>query len=75
MEKKINTPNPEEQSRGYGGGGCILLWGKFDKVCEIIGKVIVSICTLGIAPLCVYLSRKKKQQAAKVEAHSTTTEQ
>lgn len=68
MERKINTPNPEEKN--YGGGGCLFFFGKFDKVCEIIGKVIVSICTLGIAPLCVYIYRKKKAQVVQTEAHT-----
>ena len=68
MERKINTPNPEEKN--YGGGGCMFFFGKFDKVCEIIGKVIVSICTLGIAPLCVYIHRKKKAQVVQTEAHT-----
>ena len=70
MEKKINTPNPEERGWDYGGGGCTLIWGKFEKVCEIIGKIIVSICTLGIAPLCVYIYRKKKAQVVQTEAHT-----
>lgn len=60
---KINTPNPNDE-RNYGGGGCFFFWGKFDKACEIIGKVIVGICTLGIAPLCVYIYRKKKNAKA-----------
>lgn len=60
---KINTPNPNDE-RNYGGGGCFLFWGKFDKACEVIGKVIVGICTLGIAPLAVYLYRKKKNAKA-----------
>lgn len=60
---KINTPNPNDE-RNYGGGHCFLFWGKFDKACEVIGKVIVGICTLGIAPLAVYLYRKKKNAKA-----------
>lgn len=60
---KINTPNPNDE-RNYGGGGCFFFWGKFDKACEVIGKVIVGICTLGIAPLCVYIYRKKKNAKA-----------
>lgn len=60
---KINTPNPNDE-RNFGGGGCMFFWGKFDKACEVIGKVIVGICTLGIAPLAVYLYRKKKNAKA-----------
>lgn len=59
---KINTPNPNDE-RNFGGGGCMFFWGKFDKVCEVIGKVIVGICTLGIAPLAVYLYRKNKKKS------------
>ena len=61
---KINTPNPNDE-RNFGGGGCMFFWGKFDKACEIIGKVIVGICTLGIAPLCVYFYRKNKNEKTK----------
>lgn len=59
---KINTPNPNDE-RNFGGGGCMFFWGKFDKACEVIGKVIVGICTLGIAPLAVYLYRKNKKKS------------
>lgn len=60
---EIKTPNPEEKN-DWSGGHCFLFFGKFDKACEIIGKVVVSICTLGIAPLCVYIYRKKKSAKA-----------
>lgn len=63
MMKEIKTPNPEQRD-DWSGGGCILFWGKFDKACEVIGKVVVGICTLGIAPLAVYLYRKKKNAKA-----------
>ena len=61
--KEIKTPNPEQRD-DWSGGGCFFFWGKFDKACEVIGKVIVGICTLGIAPLAVYLYRKKKNAKA-----------
>lgn len=61
--KEIKTPNPEQRD-DWSGGGCIFFWGKFDKACEVIGKVVVGICTLGIAPLAVYLYRKKKNAKA-----------
>lgn len=58
MEKKVqNLPNAEE--RNYGGGGCILFWGKFDTACEIIGKIIVAIVSLGIVPI-VFKCKKLK---------------
>lgn len=60
---KINTPDPSDE-RNFGGGGCMLFWGKFDKACEVIGKVVVGVCTLGIAPLAVYIYRKKKNAKA-----------
>lgn len=63
MMKEIKTPNPEQRD-DWSGGGCFFFWGKFDKACEIIGKVIVGICTLGIAPLAVYIYRKKKNAKA-----------
>ena len=56
----IKTPNPKDE-KNYGGGGCTLFWGKFEDACEIIGKIIVGICTLGLAPLGVYLYRKHKK--------------
>lgn len=63
--KTINTPDPNDKRNfGWGGGGCTLLWGLFEKVCEIIGMVVVTVCTLGIAPLCVYIYRKKKHEKA-----------
>lgn len=61
MENKINTPNPKEE-KNFGGGGCTLFWGKFEDTCEVIGKIIVGICTLGIVPLSVYLYRKHKNE-------------
>ena len=73
---RINTPNPEE-SKNYGGGHCFLFFGKFEKVCEVIGKIIVGVCTLGIAPLSVHLYRKakaKKVQPAEPETQDEKTE-
>lgn len=65
MNEELNkSPLPEAEAKtgdGWGGGGCMFLWGKFDTACEIIGKIIVGIVTLGIAPLVVYLCRKKKE--------------
>lgn len=61
--ERINTPNPNDE-KNYGGGGCFLWWGKFEDVCEKIGLVIVSICTLGIVPLSVYIYRKAKAKNA-----------
>lgn len=61
LEKK---PLPEAEPKNSGpwhGDGCMFFWGKFDDVCEVIGKIIVGILTLGIAPLVVYLCRKKKE--------------
>lgn len=66
---RINTPNPEDE-KNFGGGHCMLFWGKFEKFCEAVGKIIVGVCTLGIAPLSVYLYRKHKdkpQDAQKTE--------
>ena len=66
---RINTPNPDDE-KNFGGGGCMLFWGKFEKFCEAVGKIIVGVCTLGIAPLSVYLYRKHKdkpQDAQKTE--------
>lgn len=74
--KKINTPNPNEE-KNFGGGGCTLFWGKFEKACEVIGKIIVGVCTLGIAPLSVHLYRKakaKKVQPAEPETQDEKTE-
>lgn len=62
--KDINTPNPNEERGGFNGGHCFLFWGKFEKFCEVVGKIVVGVCTLGIAPLCVYLYRKKKNEKA-----------
>lgn len=62
--KDINTPNPNEERGGFNGGHCFLFWGKFEKFCEVVGKIVVGICTLGIAPLCVYVYRKKKNEKA-----------
>lgn len=62
--KELNQvlPDAEEKAKGgWGGDGCILFWGKFDRACEVIGKIVVGICTLGIAPLIVHLIRKKKE--------------
>lgn len=65
MSEELNKkPLPEAESKNGGpwhGGGCMLLWGKFDTACEIIGKIIVGILTLGIAPLVVHICRKKKE--------------
>lgn len=60
--QKINTPNPNDE-RNYGGGWCSFLFGPFEKICQIIGEIIVGICTLGIAPLSVYLYRKNKKKS------------
>lgn len=62
--KNPNQVLPEAETKtgdGWGGDGCILFWGKFDNFCEVVGKIIVGIVTLGIAPLIVHLSRKKKE--------------
>lgn len=72
----IKTPNPEEKN-DWSGGGCFLFWGKFDKACEVIGKVVVGVCTLGIAPLAVHLYRKakaKKVQPVEPETQDEKTE-
>lgn len=65
MSENLNkSPLPEAEAKNGGpwnGGGCMLLWGKFDDVCEVIGKIVVGIITLGIAPLVVHLCRKKKE--------------
>lgn len=58
--ERINTPNPEDE-KNYGGGGCTLFWGKFEKFCQIVGMIIISICSIGIVPLAVFLYRKNKQ--------------
>lgn len=74
--KEIKTPNPEEKQE-WSGGHCILFWGKFDKFCEAVGKIIVGVCTLGIAPLSVHLYRKakaKKVQPAEPETQDEKTE-
>ena len=74
--ERINTPNPESE-KNYGGGGCFFFFGKFEKVCEVIGKVVVGVCTLGIAPLSVHLYRKakaKKVQPAEPETQDEKTE-
>lgn len=72
----IKTPNPEEE-KNWSGGGCILFFGKFEKACEVIGKIIVGVCTLGIAPLSVHLYRKakaKKVQPTEPETQDEKTE-
>lgn len=74
--KEIKTPNPED-GKNWSGGGCILFFGKFDKACEVIGKIVVGVCTLGIAPLSVHLYRKakaKKVQPAEPETQDEKTE-
>ena len=74
--KEIKTPNPEEK-RDWSGGHCIFFFGKFEKACEVIGKIIVGVCTLGIAPLSVHLYRKakaKKVQPTEPETQDEKTE-
>ena len=55
-----NFESEEREIREFGGGGCTLIFGKFDKFCEIFGKIIIGIATLGIAPLVNHIVQKKK---------------
>lgn len=74
--KEIKTPNPEEK-QDWSGGHCYFFFGKFEKACEVIGKIIVGVCTLGIAPLSVHLYRKakaKKIQPTEPETQDEKTE-
>lgn len=69
MDEQLNKttfPDVHETRReddGWNGDGCMFFWGKFDDVCEVIGKIVVGVVTLGIAPLVVYLCRKNKKEA------------
>ena len=68
--KRINTPNPNDE-KNFGGGHCTFLFGKFEKICEIIGEIVVGIGTIGIAPLSVYLYRKQKAKKKTKEDEKT----
>lgn len=70
---RINTPNPNDE-KNYGGGHCFLFFGKFEKFCEAVGKIIVGVCTLGIAPLLVSLYRKSKAKKAKAVTQDEAAE-
>lgn len=70
---RINTPNPNDE-KNYGGGGCFFFFGKFEKFCEAVGKIIVGVCTLGIAPLSVFLYRKSKAKKAKAVTQNEAVE-
>ena len=61
---RIETPSADE-TRNYGGGHCFFLFGKFEKFCEVVGKILVGVLTLGIAPLVVHLCRKNKKTEEK----------
>ena len=58
---RIATPSADE-TKNYGGGHCFFLFGKFEKFCEVVGKILVGIVTLGIAPLVVHICRKNKKK-------------
>lgn len=79
MEEETRVDRPQiDETRQFGGGGCILFWSDdpaFDKAIKIAGNIIIGIITLGIWHIvhCVKV-RKAKKAKAKETAEATLEE-